>query len=188
MSILDDLPDKDAIEAAERMVKPILQVALDRLDLTPRQRHVVECVRKGIPLAGALGITRVERDAMLLRAGQLLSAGRFADARGVLFILLTLQPTDPRVVFTLAAACQLQGDIPAAGRLFLFYISLRATDPQGYLRLVECLMGARDYEEAAQFARAAERLCASGYGSEETACEARRLSEAIAEARSRAAN
>ena len=64
----------------------------------------------------------------------------------------------------LAATFQAQDAWPTAGKLYVHFLALDATNPDGYLRLGECFLAAREIEEARTCFENARRLAADGHG------------------------
>ncbi len=120
-----------------------------------------------------LAMDKEHLNAMFLSGFQYLSAGNLQRAKDTFQLLTQLDPMDERFIFALASAYQLENDYSAAGKLYVFFIALNATDVDGYLRLGECLMGAHEYEEADDVFKTAVALCEKGHGND----EARQYSE-----------
>jgi tetratricopeptide (TPR) repeat protein len=175
MSILDGMFSKDAADCANLLLKPVSDIVAANMSLTSQQKKALEAVEKGVPLAAVLNIDRKQRDAMFIRGCDLFKAGQFEPARDLLTLLLALQPTDARVIYALALTYQVVGEIEAAAKLLIFFIALDATNPDGHLRLGECLLAAKEYEEAGACFRTAARLCANGHGTQSSREHAARM-------------
>jgi tetratricopeptide (TPR) repeat protein len=174
MSILDG-PSKDAMDMANRLFDPVVSTAIATLRLTPLQKRGLEALKKGIPLGAVLKITPEQRDAMLIRGSDLLRAGHFDAARGVLIAAFATHPYDARIIYALALTYQLSGEIEKAAKLFLVFVALEALNPEGHLRLGECLLNAREYDKAREFFFVASRLGAKGRGSAKSREHAARM-------------
>ncbi|MEJ1160515.1 hypothetical protein [Prosthecomicrobium sp. N25] len=149
MSILDGLPSSPAEwENAMGIMVPRMAEFLEKADLTPRQRSVIEHMRDGMSLGEILGFKPEHRDALFVQSYRLLEAGEPAKARDVLTVLYQLEPLDARTIFALAGTYQLQGDYATAGKLYVHFLALDATNGAGHLRLGECFLANQEYESA----------------------------------------
>lgn len=131
---------------------------------SPRVESVVKLLNEGLSLADIFSITRQERDAVLLLACRHLQAGDVKSALPLLNQLVQLEPTDRRAIYALGVAYQSTGDAVLAGKLYLHAVALDATDPEGYLRLGECLLANREVEAARGCFEGARVLASSGHG------------------------
>ena len=166
MSILDGSfgsPETAAYAAA--IAEPVVSAALARLTMTPPQQRVLDLFKQGIPLSGVLGITDKQCDALLARGCHLLQLGESQRARDILTVLYILQPLDARVIYALSLTYQLTGEIETAAKLLIQFLALDATNPDGHLRLGECLLSAKEFDNAAASFSTALRLCQKGHGS-----------------------
>lgn len=167
MSILDGLPKSEAEwKRAIEIATPLYEYIEKNFEFTPEQRKVWQLTNEGIPLADILGITKEEREAVLAHACKLIKKGQYEEARNLLLQLVKLYPYDARVVYTTGITLQLEGNAAAAGKVFVQAIAMDATNPEGYLRLGECFLVEREYQNAAAMFEGAEDLCERGYGSE----------------------
>jgi tetratricopeptide (TPR) repeat protein len=105
-------------------------------------------MKEGLSLGDVIGIKKEHRDALLARAHGLVVAGEIDKARDVLIMLYQFEPLDERSSYALAATYQLQGDFATAGKLYVIFIALDATNPEGHLRLAECFLGAGEFKNA----------------------------------------
>jgi tetratricopeptide (TPR) repeat protein len=150
MSILDGLPKSaEEMRAAFTGGAEALRALAASDELSPKMRSILDELNDGQSMADIMGITKEERDAMLLQGFRLLQGGNAAAAQDLLTTLHNLEPLDERVIYALGAAFQAQEDYAQAGRLYLLFLSLDATNPEGYLRLAECFMGNGETEQAA---------------------------------------
>jgi Flp pilus assembly protein TadD len=154
---------------------PIVESVLAKMKLTTSQRNVIDRMNKGECLASILQISKEQRDALLVQGYQFFRAGHLERARAVLTVLHQLQPLDSRVIYVLAVIFQTQGDPTTAARLFISFLALEAANPDGYLRLGECFLAAKEYDNAASTFRTALALCEQGRGSPASLDHARRM-------------
>jgi tetratricopeptide (TPR) repeat protein len=176
MSILDGLPSteaelKDALEIGDK----VFARALPRLNLTPKQQSVIDLVREGMSLADIMDITQQERDAMFVQGARMIQHGELQKARDVLSLLHVLEPLDAKVIYAIAMTYQLEGDVAHAAKLYVQFLSLNATNAEGYLRLGECLLAAKETDEAASCFRTAKAESDRGNGTPETRARAAQL-------------
>jgi tetratricopeptide (TPR) repeat protein len=132
--------------------------AVSGFPFSPRQKEILAKLKKGVPLTAILGIERHHRDALLARACLMFKTGQFARAYDLFRFLYVLQPLDARVVYGLAATLQVRGSISESAKAFLIFIALDATNADGHLRLAECLMTLREFDEAAKHLQVASRF------------------------------
>jgi predicted Zn-dependent protease len=155
MSRLDEILTGSALELGKKLAGPLFDVAMAAPGLTPRQAKIFEKVKKGAPLGGVLGIDRAQRDALFTYSCGLLQAGQLAQAHDLLRFLYLLHPTDARVLYALAMTLQIGDNPGAAAELYLMFIALDATNPDGHLRRAECLIAARCFDDAPAHLQAA---------------------------------
>jgi tetratricopeptide (TPR) repeat protein len=161
MSILDGLPQSEAeVEKALALAAPVVERIFESMDLSPRQRSILELLKKGHSLADIYDLTQDERDAMFTRGCQLVQAGEFEKGRDWLMFVHQLDPRDARVVYVIALTYQMQGKFTLAAKLYVFFIALDASNPEGFLRLGECLLPTQDYAAAVDCFRFAKERCA----------------------------
>lgn len=176
MSILDGMPrtEQERNEVLA-MAAPMAAAIFAKVKFTPRQQSVIDLMNEGLSLADIMEISKDHRDALLLRGARLFQAGELEKARSLLTVLYQLEPLDSRVLYMLAAIIQKQGDLATAGKAYVHFLALDATNPDGYLRLGECFLAAKEYDEAASTFRTALALCEDGYGAPDSLAHARRM-------------
>ena len=149
MSILDGMPsNEDELKAAVEFAAPYLDKAV--ADSPARVAGVMELMKEGLSLGDIMGLKKEHRDALLVQAGRLLKAGEVGKARDVLIVLYQIEPLDERTIYMLAMTYQIEGDLTAAGKLYVVFLALDATNPEGHLRLAECFLSAKEFENAEQ--------------------------------------
>lgn len=165
MSILDGMPSS-RFNLTEMMgiIGPIIEEQLNELELTPRQRSIVELQKKGLSLADILDITQEQRDVLFVKGCTLIQAGKIQQGRDDMILLLRLEPLEARAIYALGVTYQVEGNISLAAKHFVQFLALDATNAEGYLRLGECLMAAGEYDEAADCFDIAKKECDRGNG------------------------
>ena len=165
MSIVDGMPRSEAeVDAAVKTVRLLLDGFCNKLELTPRQRSILDLMKEGVPLAAIFGLDKADRDSLFLLGCRFFQAGDLENALAVLTVLYQLYPLDGRVLYVLGAVKQAQGDVAAAAKIFVNSIALDATNPDGYLRIGECFLAAKEKDEAESCFRTALALCEEGHG------------------------
>jgi tetratricopeptide (TPR) repeat protein len=162
MSILDGMPSSEAdLKKAMEFVAPHIDKMIAESGLTEREQSVFELMKEGLSLGDIYGITKEQRDALLVHAGRFLKAGDIQKARDILLKVYQFEPTDERAIYALATTFQLEGNFSAAGKLYLAFLALDATNPEGHLRLGECFLGAKEYDNAESEFRIARNFASS---------------------------
>lgn len=182
VSILDGMPSSaEDLLGARHYAAAFIELYRGRLDaqLTPRVRHVLDLMGQGVSLGQIAGIETKERDAILLQACRLLQSGDARKARDLLIPLFRLEPLDARVVYVIAATCQSTGDIATAGKIYVHFLALDATNVEGYLRLAECFLAAGEAENAADMFTVAISLSEAGHGDEKHISYARMMMDRL---------
>ena len=178
MSILDGLPTSaEDMQNAATLATPMIERALAAMNLSPLQRSIMDLVKKGHALADIYGLSQDERDAMFARGCQLLQSGEIEKARDWLLFVHLLNMHDARVIYVIAVTYQTQGNFSIAAKLYASFIALDPTNPEGHLRLGECLLSAREYQAALTSFQRAKNECARGNGAAEAAAHAARMLE-----------
>jgi tetratricopeptide (TPR) repeat protein len=164
-SFLDGLP-RSAEEARKmlELTRPMVERFFASIDLTPRQQSILDLLNKGVPLADIYGLTQDERDAMFAKGCELVQAGEIEKGRDWLMFVYQLDPFDARVIYVIAVTYQTEGNFTVAAKLYICFLAHDATNPEGYLRLGECLLAARDYGTAADCFKFARTQCERGKG------------------------
>ena len=117
MSILDGLPTSEAeLRQAILIAAPLVNKMFDDLKLPPGAQQALKLMEEGLSIADIAGITKKQRDAILMQGGHLLRLGEIGKARDVFFQLYRIEPTDERTVYALATTYQLEGNFAAAAK------------------------------------------------------------------------
>lgn len=149
MGILDGMiSSKAELERANEYAAPIVEFALDRMKFSPKTQSVIELMKQGLSLGDILGITKEQRDALFAHACRLLQHREIQKARDFLQQLYQIEPLEARTIYALAGTFQMEGDYARAGKLYVNFLALDATNPDGFLRLGECFLGAKEFGEA----------------------------------------
>lgn len=181
MSILEKHPllsvDPDtAIHDMPQFVDEIMK--LFGLENTP----FYEAVRSGATPAAALGLGKHHLEALYEKGFDLLSIGEIEKARGILTTLLQLDPSEERAIYAIAASYQMERRFDIAAQMYTTYITMDATNPDGYLRLGECLEAVGETENAIGCFEIAFGEAERGNGSPESRQQAKARWDAISAA------
>jgi tetratricopeptide (TPR) repeat protein len=165
MSILDGLPHSAIeVQKALELVEPIVQQFINTLDLSPKQKEILALVKQGHSIADIYGLTQEHRDAMFAKGCQLVQAGEIKKGRDWLTYLHLLDPRDARIIYVIAVTYQSEGNFTLAAKLYILFLALDPTNVEGYLRLGECHLSARDYDTAIACFEFVKDQCALGKG------------------------
>lgn len=160
---------KGTMEFAARM----LEKMLPKLD--ENARRIVESMGRTGSLGDALGVTDEQKAALLDLGCRLIQYGKPDDAFAILLRLVQLDPLEERAAYALGVVFQLRGELRKAAQMFMYFLTLDATNPTGYLRLGECLLRAREYGEAYNAFMTAKELADEGKGQPGNSAEAARM-------------
>lgn len=125
---------------------------------------ILRLTREGLTLADIAGLTKEQLDALLAQGMRFVELGQTQAARDVLQRLNQLDPTDKRAYYVIGTTYQLDGDLARAAHFYMQYIAFDATDPDGYLRLGECLLAAGETENARSALLSAQVFAGEGKG------------------------
>lgn len=172
MSILESHPLlKIDMESAAKSVPMFLDAVMKSLELEDTPYY--QAVRAGATPAAALGLDQRHIEALYQQGYDLLAVGDIEKSRGVLTTLLQLDPSEERGVYALAATYQMEGRFDVAAQIYTTFITMDATNPDGYLRLGECLDALGETENAAGCYEIAVGEAERGHGSPESLMQAR---------------
>ncbi|MEM8797308.1 MAG: hypothetical protein AAGE61_17240 [Pseudomonadota bacterium] len=147
MSILDMGTHKqEQIVEAIKAAAPIVQEALDKTGL--QDKEFVKMMQQGISPADIIGLTEEELNALFTMGIQFMNAGQVEKARDIFETLTMLNQDDNRFTYALATTHQVDGNFSLAAKLYMMFLAMEATNVEGYLRVSECLMGAKEFDEA----------------------------------------
>lgn len=182
MSILDGMPIvQNEIDSSSEIGARIAQQFFANAKFSEKQQEVLDLVKEGIFLGEIMGITQDHKDALFAYGIQLIQLGDRKKARDVLLQLYIFDPLDARAIYGLATSYQLDGQFAGAAQLYVQYIALEATNPEGHLRLGECFLAAKEYDNARDCFQNALRLTEKGHGGPQSADHARKMLEIVAE-------
>jgi tetratricopeptide (TPR) repeat protein len=165
MSILDGMPKTPAeLEQATDYANAVATQFFAKAKFTEKQEEILDLVRRGIFFGEIMGITPEHKDAMLAEGIKLIQLGERKKARDVLLQLYIFDPLDARSIYAMATSYQLDGEFAGAAKLYVQYLALDATSPDGHLRLGECFLAAQEFDNAFSCFETAEELARRGHG------------------------
>ena len=189
MSILDGMPTSiDEFNAANEWAAPFIEKALGKLNLTREAKSVLDLMKEGVPLKSILNISDKERDALFLAACRAFQFGEIVKARDTLVQLYLLDNLDARVLYVLASTYKAEGKISTAAKIYLHFLALDATNADGYLRLGECFLAAKEFEQAEETFKIALKQGTENSAPEATLAYARQMIETTKSQRAGKAN
>lgn len=172
MSILDSHPLlKIDVKSAAESTPAFLDAVMKSLDLEDTPYY--QAIRSGATPAAALGLDQRHVEALYQQGYDLLAVGNIEKARAVLTTLIQLDPSEERGVYALAATYQMEGRFDVAAQIYTTFITMDATNPDGYLRLGECLEALGETENAAGCYEIALGEAERGHGSPDSLQQAR---------------
>lgn len=181
MSILDGLPTApDQMASATRTAEDLAAAFLAKARLSEKQQDMLDLVRRGIFLGEILDVSQEQKDALLAHGLGMIQLGEIQKGRDTLVQLFMLDPLEARAIYGIAVSYQLENQFDAAGKLFLHFLALDATNPEGHLRLGECFLGNQEPDNARSCFDAAKTLVARGYGTPAAAEHADRMLAVVA--------
>ena len=163
----------DLTESARRAGAAVdaMVAATDDPAMTARMATMAE----GASPRAVIGLDADHMEALYTAAHDRLAAGDGDGARELLLTMLRLEPHDERAIYALGASYQIEGDAKRAAELYALFVGLDATNPDGYLRLGECLLTVGERENAAGCFSIAAREAERGSGTPEALAHARRM-------------
>ncbi|EEA96502.1 Tetratricopeptide repeat-containing protein [Pseudovibrio denitrificans] len=157
MSLLD-MP-KQSPELFVETIKEIAEPLIEHVDsLGFKDEQFYQLLKQGVSISEMLDLSKEELGAVYEMARRNISVGQVEKAKSLFIMLVQIAPMEEQYTYGLAMTYQIQGDVRMAVKLYLHFISMDATNPQGYLRLGECLMAAKEYQEAGDAFEAALRM------------------------------
>jgi len=184
-SILDGLPGSEQeMRDVWKFAEPFIKEGLENLNLSPKRQSILDLLKEGLSVADIVDISKEERDAMLLQGYKFIKQGDLNKAEDWLFGLFQLNQLDERVIYALAVAIQAKGDFARAAKLYVTFLALDATNAEGYLRLGECFLSAKEYDNAQACFKVAKAECDRGNGNAQAAAHATQMLAYVAERRS----
>jgi len=116
---------------------------------------------EGLSLGDIEGLSVHHKEALFQLGCKLMLCNEAEQAESIFIALSLLDPLEARAYYGAGIAMKAQGKLSGAAQLFMQFLSLDATNPDGYLRLGECLVAAGELEEARSAFLAAEALASS---------------------------
>ncbi|SDR15080.1 hypothetical protein [Pseudovibrio sp. Tun.PSC04-5.I4] len=157
MSLLDmSAPSPELfVETIKEIAGPLME-QVDALGF--KDEKFYQLMKQGVSISEMLDLSKDELAAVYEMARRNISVGQIEKAKALFIMLVQIAPMEEHFTYGLAMTYQVQGDVRMAVKLYLYFISMDATNPQGYLRLGECLMAAKEYHEAGDAFEAALRM------------------------------
>ena len=189
MSILDGMPESiEQMKSALVIADPMIERALAALNMDQKAKDVMDLMKEGVRLKAILGITDAEIDALFLQACRSFQFGEIEKARQTLVMLTLFDPLDARVLYVMGSTYQAENNLPAAAKFYIHFLALDATNADGYLRLGECFLGAKELQEAEETFKIALSSGAKNGASEKTLAYAQQMIELTQSQRAAKAN
>jgi len=173
MSILDGLY-AEGIDPAVLADKVRRGIDLARRNMPPEAGELLSLLAEGVSLADIAGLGEQHKEALFQLGCRLMVCDEVGQAEAIFTTLSLLDPLEARAHYGAGVARQVKGDVEGAAQSFLLFLALDATDPNGYLRLGECLTAAGEFDEAQSAFQVAVKLAENGHGSQATIDEATR--------------
>lgn len=158
-----DLSKRLASEISHRVIK----------DLGLDQQPTVKDMNEGLTQAQSMGLTRDDLNVIYTMGFQKLTGADFKAAEDVFVYLSVIDPLHAPNYYCLGVARQAQGRFDDAEMAIYGFLSMDATNPNGYLRLGECKQSRGDRDGAREAYALAVAECKNGHGDETTLAEAR---------------
>ncbi|MEO9530023.1 tetratricopeptide repeat protein [Roseibium sp.] len=185
MSILDlGFQSGDDFINSLNLAAPMIEDILKDSGLSENNR--VKLMQAGYSPKEILDLSDREMDALFQSGYQAMGVGDLQAAEDVFTTLCRLDSLDARFPFALAATLQLQGRYATAAKLYVVALGLNATHVDAYVRLGECLIEAREFDQAQEVLEIALALTEKGHGDEEARSQAESLIAQISELAARA--
>lgn len=163
MSILDlGFSSADEFTRLLETAAPQIEDILKTSGLSENNR--VKLMQAGYSPKEIFELNDREMDALFQSGYQALGAGDVQKAQDTFATLCRLDSLDARFPFALAATFQLQERFETAGKLYVVALGLDATHVDGFLQLGECLIAAREYDNASEVFEVAAALVDRGHG------------------------
>lgn len=160
-SILSGLPGTEAeVKAQSEYMAGMIREIFGDNEFTRLldESHVWKQMKEGLTLADILQLSKDQLEALYSVGHQALAAGQPEKAKDAFIQLIQIDPMDERFVYMLGLSCQMLGEIEHAAKVYVQFIARDATNPEGYLRLAECLLAAGEVTEARDTFRTARNM------------------------------
>lgn len=181
MGLLDDLQmSAEETKRQSESFATFLRGFLAENAAPPEIVAVCEGILAGDTVGTFLGLEKHHRDAIVAEGYKYLQLQRFDEAHDWLSLALAAEPLDERALYGLGVIAQMRGDLKRAVRAFVQFQALDATNPDGLLRLGECLYANREFDEAGNCFTGVLRLSDAGYGAARHRLHAERMLATLA--------
>ena len=181
MGLLDGMPTSLAdVQRSSMATAGLLARLFERHpDLPPRFEAACKAMVEGQTPAMVIGLDRKEIDALLALGGKYLQVGQIEQSKEWLSLVCTLDPLEQRALYLLGVACQTSGEYGLAAQMYIRFLALDATNPEGYLRLGECFLANAEPDQARGCFEMAGHLCGKGHGTDKAREHAERMLAAL---------
>jgi len=160
-------------DGAEIALKALAQAGLDK---DPNLRAVLE----GQTIAQVRGLTRADLETIYALGFRFLTGGDTERAEAVFFQLCFIDPLEAKNHYCLGVVRQMKQQWDAAIDDFARFCALDATNPEGYLRIGECLVAKGDRDQARDAFEVALLEARKGHGPKNAADQAERALSVLA--------
>lgn len=157
MSILDaGIQDTQEFIKSLEQNAPQIEKHFELFGITDKKFY--KLLKEGHTPASVMDISREELDGVYEIARRYITTGQIDKAQSMFIMLIRLDAMQPHFNYGLGLTYQMQGDVATAARFYLLFLGLDATNPEGYMRLGECLFAAKEYLEASETFEVALRM------------------------------
>lgn len=171
MSILDGFYSKDFnAEQFSTELQNNAHALLSQIEGEPKK--ILAEMLDGASLSDIIGFGKEPKEALLQLGCQLMESNELEQAGNIFFTLAILDPLEERAYYGVGVVEQMRGNLQKAAQFYMQFLVLDATNPQGYLRLGECLVRANELGEARSAYLMAKQLAEAGHGSQADLTEA----------------
>lgn len=163
MSILDGF---STVSPKPEILAETIRRGIDaaRRTMSPDAGELLALMAEGLTLAEITGIGEPHREALFQLGCRLMICDAPDQAEAIFLMLTLLDPLEARAHYGAGMAMQARGNLQGAAQCFLQFLTLDATNPDGYLRLGECLMEAGEIGNARDAFLCARTLAENGHG------------------------
>ncbi|MCL3883290.1 tetratricopeptide repeat protein [Marivita sp. GX14005] len=149
MALLDDLPFEGTdLQEVMARVDPMLGAAVQSLDEGTPLRDGLQRLRDGETLAQIMGLTAEDLEVLYALGIRQIEARDLDKAADTFANLGQIDPLEARHRYCMALVLQLQGKLQPAAHMYMQFLALDATNPDGYMRLAELHLAAGELDEA----------------------------------------
>lgn len=154
----------DMLKSRTEEMAAFLQSFMADPETAPEFRKAAERLLAGETYGSMHGLERKHRDAVIAQGFKYLQLNRLDEAFDWLSFAVAIDPLEERAFYGLGVIAQMRGQLTTAVRAFMMFQALDATNPEGILRLGECLFANREFDDAANCFRSVLTMVDAGYG------------------------